>query len=113
YFFACRKLSLRAIIIGSILVHAVGTLAYFWYNTPQTAMAVTAIYGMTYTLSMLPVYDLATRATPRGSEAIGYAVMMSVWNFTNKFSDWSGSMLQDNFHLTFQHLIMINAFTTL
>ena len=113
YFYACRRLTLRSILVASVFIHAVGTLAYFWYFNQQTALIVSAIYGMTYTLSMLPVYDLATRGTPRGSEAIGYAVMMSVWNFTNKFSDWSGSALQTNFHLEFFHLILINAATTL
>src|SRR5205085_913860 len=68
--------------------------------------------GITGTLAMLPVYDLAARATPRGSEAIGYSVMMSVWNLTNALSDWSGSWLYSRFHLTFKHLVWVNAGTT-
>ncbi len=113
YFFACRRVNLRLILGWSILVHAAGTMTFFWYHSPQSALVVTAIYGITFTLSMLPVYDLATRATPRGSEALGYSVMMSVWNFTNALSDWSGSSLNSYLHLTFEHLILINAGTTL
>jgi hypothetical protein len=61
---------------------------------------------------MLPVYDLAARATPRGSEAMGYAVMMSVWNFTNAFSDVTGSWLYGHMGLTFIDLVWVNAGTT-
>ncbi len=113
YFAACRKLSLRFLIGGSIVVHAIGTVFYLHYHNQSSAIVITAISGMTGTLAMLPVYDLAARATPKGSEAIGYAVMMSVWNFTNALSDWAGSALFSRFHYTFRELVWVNAGTTL
>jgi MFS family permease len=113
YYFACRKLNLRLLITGSIIVHALGTITYLYYHDIRTAIIVTAISGVTGTLTMLPVYDLAARGTPKGSEAIGYAVMMSVWNLTNALSDWAGSTLFTKFHLTFRDLVWVNAGTTL
>ena len=68
--------------------------------------------GVTQTLAVLPVYDLAARGTPKGSEALGYSVMMSVWNLTNSLSDWTGSFLFTRFGLTFAHLVWLNAGTT-
>ena len=112
YFLACRKLSLRTLLAVSIIVHALGTLFYLRYHSIQSALIITAISGLTVTLATLPVYDLAFRATPRGSEALGYAVMMSVWNLTNGLSDWTGSWLFSRFHLTFLHLVWLNAGTT-
>lgn len=113
YFAACRKLNLRVLVTCSIIVHALGTLTYLYYHNEASALVITAISGVTGTLAMLPVYDLAARGTPKGSEAIGYAVMMSVWNFTNAMSDWVGSILFTNFHLTFRDLVGVNAGTTL
>lgn len=113
YYALCRKLSLRLLVSSSIVVHALGTLTYLAYHNATTAIVITAISGVTGTLAMLPVYDVAARGTPKGSEAIGYAVMMSVWNLTNALSDWAGSVLFTNFHLTFRDLVWVNAGTTI
>jgi Na+/melibiose symporter-like transporter len=112
YFAFCRRLSLRRLLVASIVVHALGTLTYLGYHDAPSALFITALNGIGGTLAMLPVYDLAARATPRGSEAIGYSVMMSVWNLTNALSDTSGSWLYSHFGLTFKHLVWLNAGTT-
>ncbi len=112
YFAACRRLRLRVLLGGSIVVHALGTLLYLGYHTPLSAIVITAVSGLTVTLATLPIYDLAVRATPRGGEALGYSVMMSVWNVTNALSDYTGSVLFGRLHLTFGHLVWLNALTT-
>ncbi len=112
YHRACQRLSVRRLLIASVIIHASGTLFYLLYRSPETAMAITALDGMTQTLAILPVYDLAARGTPKGSEALGYSVMMSVWNLTNSLSDWVGSTLFTLYGLTFHHLVWLNAGTT-
>jgi predicted MFS family arabinose efflux permease len=112
YHRACQRLSMRHMLVASVVVHALGTLFYLWYQSPATAVAITALEGVTQTLAVLPVYDLAARGTPRGSEALGYSVMMSVWNLTNSLSDWIGSTLFTHYDLTFHHLVWLNAGTT-
>jgi hypothetical protein len=112
YYAVCRTLPLRVLLGGSIVVHALGTLFYLRYHTPASAIAITALSGLTVTLATLPIYDLAIRATPRGCEALGYSVMMSVWNLTNALSDVSGSWLFNHFRLTFINLVWLNAGTT-
>jgi hypothetical protein len=74
---------------------------------------ISAISGLTATLAMLPVYDIALRATPKGSEAIGYALMMSMWNLTNALSDVTGSFIFERLNRNLTPLIWIDAFTTL
>jgi Na+/melibiose symporter-like transporter len=113
YYYACRRYSLGFLLAASILLHTLGTLTYFLYRSPETAIFVSAVNGITGTLALLPTYDLAARATPRGSEALGYSVMMSVWNFTNAVFDWAGSWLFQHFDRDFGLLIWVNAGTTL
>lgn len=113
YHKACQKVSMKTLLVVSIVVHGLGTLFYLLYRTPMSALVITAIEGVTITLATLPVYDLASRGTPKGSEALGYSVMMSVWNLTNSLSDWIGSTLFTKFGLTFWHLVWINSGTTL
>lgn len=113
YHIACRRIPLRVLVATSIAVHALGSLSFFFYHDWNTARIITGIDGITATLAMLPVYDMAVRSTPRGSEALGYSVMMSVWNLTNKLSDWTGSLLYSNFHLTFRDLVWVNSGTTI
>ncbi len=109
----CQRLPVRTLLVISILIHGLGTLFYLLYRSQGSAIAVTALEGVTETLAMLPVYDLAARGTPRGSEALGYSVMMSVWNLTKSLSDVFGSYLFKTFGLTFAHLVWLNAGTTL
>lgn len=113
YRWACMRLSLRTLITSSIIIHAVGTLFYLGYQSKGSAIAITALEGIAQTLALLPVYDIAARATPRGSEALGYSIMMSAWNLTNQLSDWTGSVIYSTFQLTFQNLVWINSATTL
>jgi len=112
YYRACQHRSMKRMLVISITVHAVGTLFYLLYRSHTSAIIITALEGATQTLAILPVYDLAARGTPKGSEALGYSIMMSVWNLTNSISDWTGSFLFTQFGLTFAHLVWINAGTT-
>ena len=57
--------------------------------------------------------DLAVRATPAGSEGLGFALMMSVRNFALYGTDWIGSKLLDTYHLAFSSLVLSNAATTI
>lgn len=109
----CRKMTLRRLLAWSIVQHAALTMLYMLYRDPTSAVIITLIEGGTLAFALLPLYDLAARATPRGSEAIGYSLMMSVWNFTKEMSDYIGSALYTKLGLTFNHLIWVNSGTTL
>lgn len=112
YAHCCRRIPLWRLLTISIVVHALGTLFYLGYRSYPSALVISAIEGAAQTLAILPLYDLAARATPRGSEALGYSVMMSVWNLTAALSDVAGASLYDRFHLTILQLVWLNAGTT-
>jgi predicted MFS family arabinose efflux permease len=109
----CRRRSLRVLLAASIVLHALLTLLYLFYRGPLAALIITGVEGATMSLAILPLYDLAARATPKGSEALGFCIILSVWNFTTMLSDYLGSWLYKAWSLTFAHLVWLNAGTTL
>jgi hypothetical protein len=80
--------------------HATGLFAY-------------ATWGFGSTLAQLAALDLATRASPRGVEAMGYALMVSAYNISLNLSDVTGSWLWGHLHRHFAPLVAVNAGTTL
>jgi hypothetical protein len=113
YVYLCRKFKLRGLLYGSVFFTAALSLLYLGYNDRNSAIFIEAIYCFALSLTQLPLYDLAARATPKGSEAVGYAVIMSMWNWGLFFSDLIGSGLYEKYHLTFKSLVWVNAGTTL
>ena len=112
YVYFCRRLTLRQLLYGSISLTAALSLLYLGYNDKNSAMLIEAVYCFALSLAQLPLYDLAARATPKGSEAVGYSVIISVWNWGLFFSDLIGSGLYEKYHLTFKALVWVNAGTT-
>ena len=78
----------------------------------MAAIVVESENGLIATFVTLALMDLAARATPSGSEALGFALMMSVLNVAQSLSDVFGSWLMDQHHVSFLKLVWLNAGTT-
>ena len=113
YVYFCRRLSLRQLLFGSVFLTAALSLLYLGYNDKNSAILIEAVYCFVLSLAQLPLFDLAARATPKGSEAVGYSVIMSVWNWGLFCSDLIGSALYEKYHMTFKNLVWVNAGTTI
>ena len=113
YSYFCRRYSLRPLLYGSILFTGLISLLYLGYNDFKSALLIEAVYFFAYALVQMPLYDLAVRATPKGSEALGYSIIISVWNWGLAFSDIIGAALYEKWHITFKQLVWLNAATTL
>lgn len=113
YGYFCRRFALRPLLYGSVLFTGLISLFYLGYNDFKSALVIEAAYYLAYALVQLPLYDLAARATPKGSEALGYAIIVSVWNWGLFFSDLIGSALFEKQHVNFKQLVWLNAATTL
>jgi predicted MFS family arabinose efflux permease len=87
-------------------------MAYLGYVSRNTAMVIEGAAGLGLTLAQLPLFDLAARATPKGSEALAYSLMIACWNWGLSLSDVLGSWLFDKFDQTFMNLVWVNAGTT-
>jgi predicted MFS family arabinose efflux permease len=106
----CRRVPLRVSLIAGILLNAVSTLLYLRYDSAATAMIIDGTAAALGMLALLPLYDMAARATPAGSESFGFALIMSVRNVAIfGISDPLGSYLYDRYHLGFKHLVWLNA----
>lgn len=112
YGLLCKHLNLRTLLYLGIVVSTLGTMCYLFYRSGTAAAIIESENGLIATFAELALMDLAARATPRGSEGLGFALMMSVRNGGQALSDIFGSWLIDQHHVSFFHLVWLNAGTT-
>jgi hypothetical protein len=110
--FACRRFNLRTLLLFSLVFCTAVDLGYLFYSTVGRAQLIESFNGFSYTLAEIALMDLAVRATPSGSEGLGFSLMVSVRNFSLIGSDWFGSKLLDAYHLHFNTLVLANGATT-
>lgn len=113
YVALCRRYSMRTLLIGMIVFGAIAPLGYLHYHTHTDAWIVESIYGLADGLASVVIFDMAARAAPKGSEALAYALLMSADNIARQLSDVVGSRMNGIWHVSFVHLVPINAVTTL
>jgi predicted MFS family arabinose efflux permease len=105
-------------LYGAIFVTALSALPYLFYTayTPYMprALVIEGVGTFLQYLAYLPLFDLAVRSTPKGSEALGYSLLLSVWNIGLMIGSKTGPMLYENaLHKNMNHLIWLNAGVTL
>jgi MFS family permease len=118
YVWWCRKASLRMSLYLAIFVTALSALPYLFYGpyTPYMLRAISIEGGGMFLLYLayLPLFDLAVRCTPKGSEALGYSLLIGVWNFGLNLGSKTGPMLYERwFHRDMNQLIWLNAGVTM
>ena len=109
----CRRLNLRTLLVGCMIFATTANLGYLFYSSAGRAQAIEGLNGFGYTLAELALMDLAVRATPAGSEGLGFSLMVSVRNLALFGTDWFGSHLLDEYHFSFDSLVLANSLTTL
>ena len=113
YGILCRRLNLRTLLVGCMIFATAANLGYLFYSSAGRAQAIEGLNGFGYTLAELALMDLAVRATPAGSEGLGFSLMVSVRNLALFGTDWFGSHLLDEYHFSFDSLVLANSLTTL
>lgn len=107
----CPRVTLRHLLILGIFIHALAALMHLGYRDSTSAVVISGLYEAAQTLALLPLYDLSMRATPKGSESLGYSLMMSIWNIALAISDvWGARMF--SLGVSFNTLVWLNAGTT-
>ncbi len=112
YGYVCRKLPMRQLMIACVVINVVITLLYQFYHSRNSVICIETLNGFGSTIADLAFLDLAARATPRGSEALGYGLMMSMRNAMIGGGDVLGSWLTDTKHVSFSNLVYLNAGTS-
>jgi len=113
YGWACRRIHLRRLLLISLTLSGALSLLYVFYQSVAAAQAITAIEAFSGAFAEIALMDLALRATPKGSEGLGYALMISVRNLAVFGTDWLGSAMMDTWKLSFNTLVYANSATTL
>ena len=113
YGILCRRVRLRSLLVWCMLAATIANLGYLFYSSVGRAQAIEGLNGFGYTLAELALMDLAVRSTPAGSEGLGFSIMISVRNLALFGTDWFGSNLLDQYHLSFGSLVVANSATTL
>jgi len=110
----CRFVPLGVSLAAGIVLSAASTLSFLAYDSRAAAIAIHVLSASAGTLAVMPLYDLAARAAPRGSESFGYALVLGVQTLaTYGVSDVVGSYLYGHVHLTFKQLVWADALSTL
>ena len=114
YGVVCRFVPLGVSLAAGIVLSAASTLSYLAYDSREAAVAIHFLSAIVGTLAVMPLYDLAARAAPEGSESFGYALVLGVQTLaTYAVSDVVGSYLYGHVHLTFKQLVWVDALSTL
>ena len=102
YGILCRRLNLRTLLAGCMILGTVANLAYLFYSSLERAQVIEGLNGFGYTLAELALMDLAIRRR--------FSLMVS---HTGAFgTDWFGSKLLDAYHFSFDSLVIANSVTT-
>ena len=113
FFALCKRLPLRTLIAGGVAGHVLTTLLYLGYNSPVTALTISALSGLSDALAVVAILSAAARATPTACAALGYGIVASLYRVAYGISDVLGSWLYGTRHLPFTDLVWLNAGTTL
>ena len=105
-----RRVSLHRLIVFSIAVGVVGTLAYLFYDDWRSAMLIDTAFGGIGMITQLAFLDLAAKACPRHAEGTFFALLMSVYNLGVQGSQVFGGYLYE--WTSYSTLVWISAAMT-
>lgn len=101
-----------ALAVAAAALGALGALPFLALHSHLSAIVICFVYWLGMILADVASLDLAARATPKGVEAMGYALMISFWNIGIAVSDVTGSWMYEHWKVPFSGLVWVNAGTT-
>lgn len=100
YAWWCRRASLRTSLHGAIVLTSLAALPYLFYTACEPymvrAIAIEGVGTFLQILAFLPLFDMAVRSTPKGSEALGYSLLIGVWNIGLMFGGQAGPWIYEH-----------------
>jgi len=108
YGFYCRRVPFHWLIHLSIVTGVLSTLAYWCLTGTWSAVAVTAVSGVTYVTGNLIQLDLAARICPPQAAGTVFALLMAVSNLGILLSTWVGGIWYDQLDAVWGHRAAFN-----
>ena len=112
YIYLCRKYPLRTLLYFGVTLNVLSAFCYLGYNSKLGAGLVESAAGLGTAMAWLAIFDLLARSTPKGCEALGYAIIFSFGNISNGMSDVLGSSWFEKFGDSFTPMVWINSGTS-
>jgi predicted MFS family arabinose efflux permease len=106
--YAAKRWNLRKLLLWCIVAGAVAQMGYAFYNSMNQAYIIEILWGLGWASADMALTDLYMRATPAGSEALGFSLMVSVRNLSLFGADWLGSKAMDLYHFHFSTMAIAN-----
>ncbi|HTC63233.1 MAG TPA: MFS transporter [Candidatus Saccharimonadales bacterium] len=111
--YAAKRWNLRRLLIWCIVAGAVSQMGYAFYNSMNQAYIIEIIWGLGWAAADMALSDLYMRATPAGSEALGFSLMVSVRNLSLFGADWLGAKAMESYHIHFSTMAIANGLISL
>ena len=112
YIYLCRKYPLRTLLYFGVTLNVLSAFCYLGYNSKLGAGLVESAAGLGTGMAGLAILDLLARSTPKGCEALGYALIFSFGNISLQMSDVLGSSWFEKFGNSFTPMVWINSGTS-
>ena len=77
------------------------------------AYVIESLWGLGWASADMALTDLYMRATPDGSEALGFSLMVSVRNLSLFGADWLGAKAMETYHMQFSTMAIANGVVSL
>ncbi len=111
--YASKRWTLRKLLFWCILAGALAQMCYAFYDSLAQAYVIESLWGLGWAAADMALTDLYMRATPKGSEALGFSLMISVRNLSLFGADWLGAKAMDAYHLHFSTMAISNGLVSL
>jgi hypothetical protein len=112
YIYLCRRYPLRTLLYFGVTLSVLSAFCYLGYNSKLGAVLVESAAGLGTAMAFLAILDLLARSTPKGCEALGYALIFSFGNISFFMSDFFGSSWFEKFGNSFTPMVWINSGTS-
>ena len=112
YIYLCQKYPLRTLLYFGVTLSVLSAFCYLGYNSKLGAVLVESAAGLGTGMASLAILDLLARSTPKGCEALGYALIFSFGNISNVMSDVLGSSWFEELGNSFTPMVWINSGTS-
>ncbi|MDE3168921.1 MAG: MFS transporter, partial [Acidobacteriota bacterium] len=106
--FLCKRFNLRWLMFFLIILGAIAQMSYGLYTSIDRAYVIECFWGLGWAAADMSLTDLYMRATPSGSEALGFSLMVSVRNLSLFGADVLGAKAMDAFHIHFSTMCVAN-----
>jgi predicted MFS family arabinose efflux permease len=111
--FACKRWNLRKLLVWTIVLGACAQMGYAFYSSMDRAYIIESFWGLGWSAADMALADLYMRATPAGSEGLGFSLMISVRNLSLFGADWAGAKVMEAYHLRFSTMAIANGLISL